>query len=157
MNFNEAVEIILKHEGGYSLDPRDPGGETQFGISKRSYPNLDIKNLTRETAIAIYRKDFWDKCKIESLPGKLRLMVFDAAVNHGVSAASKFLQAVAQVNQDGKIGRITLGEINRMDPEQVLRLYADFRIRHYVSNKNFVHYGAGWMSRLMNIIVDSLV
>uniref|UniRef100_UPI0039E582BF glycosyl hydrolase 108 family protein n=1 Tax=Klebsiella pneumoniae TaxID=573 RepID=UPI0039E582BF len=59
--FDDLIGRVLGHEGGYVNDPRDPGGETQFGISKRAYPNVDIKGLTRETAISIYKRDFWDR------------------------------------------------------------------------------------------------
>ncbi len=57
--FNKAVRIILAHEGGYVNHPADPGGETNMGISKRSYPDLDIKNLTVAMAKEIYFRDFW--------------------------------------------------------------------------------------------------
>lgn len=156
MNFNEAVEIILAYEGGYSNDLRDPGGETNFGISKKAYPDVDIKNLTKEQAIAIYKRDYWDSCMIESLPDKLRLMVFDAAVNHGQMTACKFLQAVARTEQDGVIGRLTLGEINMMNPNNALKLYATQRVRAYAKSSNFQYYGAGWLARLVDILVKCL-
>lgn len=60
-NFEKAVAFVLRHEGGYTNDNRDPGGETKFGISKRAYPSLDIKNLTEEQAKVIYRRDYWDR------------------------------------------------------------------------------------------------
>ena len=59
MTFEEAFSRLMGHEGGYSNDPLDPGGETNWGISKRSYPNVDITNLTRAEAKVIYREDFW--------------------------------------------------------------------------------------------------
>ena len=55
LNFEDAFDRLISHEGGYVNDPLDPGGETKFGISKRSYPTLDIAALTREDARAIYR------------------------------------------------------------------------------------------------------
>src|ERR1044072_8557468 len=93
--FKSAVEIILAHEGGYSFDPRDPGGETNFGISKRQYPNLNIKDLTRERAKAIYFSDYWNKVRGDSLPFGVALVAFDYAVNAGVSTAIKALQRVS--------------------------------------------------------------
>lgn len=157
MKFEDAVEIILRFEGGYSLDVRDPGGETNFGISKRSYPHVNIKILSRETAIALYKKDYWDKLNLESLPSKIRLIVFDAAVNQGPTAAVKFLQGVARTDQDGVLGRITMSEINKMDPVEIVRLYAEQRARRYISNPNFAAFGSGWLRRLLNIVIDSLV
>jgi len=62
------VPHVLKREGGYVDDPTDRGGETKYGISKRSYPQLDIKNLTLEQALEIYRKDYWKPSRVEKLP-----------------------------------------------------------------------------------------
>ena len=67
-NYLACIEVVLKSEGGYVNDPHDPGGETNFGISKRAYPSVDIKHLTKEGAIAIYKKDYWDKIKGDDLP-----------------------------------------------------------------------------------------
>lgn len=157
MNFELAVDIILMVEGGYSNNPKDKGGETNFGISKRSYPKLNIRALTRDEAKAIYKKDYWDRCQIDLLPEKIRLIVFDAAVNHGPTAACMFLQSVARTDQDGMLGRITLSVINQMQPEQILRLYADQRIKSYIKNPGFQHFGLGWLSRVMNIVIDSMI
>jgi len=56
--FNEIIEVILEHEGGYVDDPHDRGGETKYGITKRFYPNVDIKNLRNEQAKIIYHQDY---------------------------------------------------------------------------------------------------
>ena len=50
VKFDEIIEVVLHHEGGYVNDPKDPGGETNFGIAKRSHPDVDIKNLTKDGA-----------------------------------------------------------------------------------------------------------
>ena len=72
ISFDEIIDITLKHEGGYVHDPKDLGGETNFGIAKRFYPDVDIKNLTKEEAKEIYKKDYWDRYKAEKLPEHLR-------------------------------------------------------------------------------------
>ena len=77
MKFDDAIGIVLKHEGGYVNDKNDPGGETRYGISKRAYPDLDIKNLTISQATEIYKKDYWVKGKCDKVPPKLRLIYFD--------------------------------------------------------------------------------
>lgn len=87
-NFQKAVEFVLKHEGGYVCDPFDPGGETNWGISKRAHPNVDIKNLTREGAIAIYKVAYWDKMKCNDHPWPIDAILFDTAVNQGPSFAA---------------------------------------------------------------------
>lgn len=72
-------------------DPEDPGGETKYGISKRAYPRLDIKNLTLEDASAIYKRDYWNAAGCDDLDDSLALVVFDTAVNCGVGRAKKWL------------------------------------------------------------------
>lgn len=86
-NFERAVAFIFRHEGGYVNDLRDPGGETKYGISKRAYPNLDIKELTEDKAKEIYRRYYWDKAECGALDWPLCLVHFDACVNLGMSKA----------------------------------------------------------------------
>jgi Glycosyl hydrolase 108 len=92
-NFTRALQFTSKWEGGYVNDPQDPGGVTKYGISKRSYPKLDIENLTREQANEIYYKDYWLTSGCDSLPGPLCLVAFDSAVNHGVSWSLAYQKA----------------------------------------------------------------
>ena len=112
MDFDKAVEVILESEGGYVNHPKDPGGETRYGITKRVAMNYgyigDMKVLPINTAADIYKKLYWDACKCDELPWPLSLYVFDAAVNQGVGAATKMLQSVVGVTQDGVIGQVTL-------------------------------------------------
>jgi len=81
--FDEIIDLTLEHEGGYVHDPKDLGGETNFGIAKRFYPDVDIKNLTKEGAKEIYRKDYWDKNKVDNVPDELKHFFFDCCVNQG--------------------------------------------------------------------------
>lgn len=90
--FGRCVDWILKWEGGYVNDPADPGGETHWGISKRSYPDLDIRNLTKQEAIEIYRKDYWEASRSNTFPWPLCLVHFNASVNTGIYRASTFLE-----------------------------------------------------------------
>lgn len=151
MKFEDAVEIILKHEGGYVRNPNDPGGETNFGIAKRSYPNLNIRELTKEQAIEIYRQDYWDKCKIELLPAPLRLIVFDCAINQGPQVSIALLQAALGVNADGDLGPLTLQAIAKANLEKLVQGYARFRLNRYFDNRNFAVFGEGWVRRLQEI------
>jgi len=102
--FDDCFDKLLGHEGGYVFNPADPGGETKWGISKRSYPNLDIKNLTVEDAKRIYWRDYWLRCGCEDLPRGLAFDVFDAAVNSGANQAARWLQTALGVRADGVIG-----------------------------------------------------
>lgn len=86
--FERATAFVLRHEGGYVNDPRDPGGETKYGISKRAYPMLNIKDLSIEDVKIIYRKDYWDKGGCGALDWPLCLVHFDSCVNLGVGRAT---------------------------------------------------------------------
>ena len=99
MNFETAIERILAHEGGYVNNPRDPGGETQWGISKRSYPAVDIRALTREGAKAIYERDFWRPVVSTVADGALQYQLMDSAVNHGMGNAVRSWQRRDEAEQ----------------------------------------------------------
>lgn len=88
-NFQKAVDFVLAREGGYSNDPDDPGGETNFGICKRSFPDVDIKALTRDEAISLYRKHYWEKASCDFMPWPMDVIVFDTAVLHGPGYANQ--------------------------------------------------------------------
>lgn len=92
MSFAQALKFVLEREGGYVNDSQDPGGETKFGISKRSYPNVDIRNLTPELAGTIYANDYWGPAGCEHLTPGMAVVVFDSAVNVGVRRAVEWLQ-----------------------------------------------------------------
>lgn len=95
--FRKALGFVLPQEGGYVNDPDDPGGETKWGISKRAYPNEDIKNLTPERACTIYATDYWDACGCDAIPFPLNVAVFDSAVNCGVGNAKAWLKDTPDV------------------------------------------------------------
>ncbi len=102
-NFRKALTFTLKWEvgnkpnGGYTNDPVDPGGETKYGITKRSHPSLDIKNLTPEQAACIYANEYWDACGCDSIPFPFCVAVFDTAVNCGVSRATNWMKNAKDV------------------------------------------------------------
>lgn len=155
MKFEQAIEILLKHEGGYVNHPKDPGGETNFGIAKRSYPHLNMKTLTKEEAIEIYRQDFWEKCKIELLPPALRLIVFDCAVNQGPGVAVGLLQAAVGAKVDGALGPETLTKLQGLNAQKVLEKYAALRLERYQRNPKFAYFGDGWTKRLLDVALKS--
>ena len=146
--FQTAVEFVLEREGGYSDDPRDRGGETNFGIDKESHPDVDIKALTRDGAIAIYRTSYWQAAKCDQLPAGLAVMHFDAAVNQGAGAAAHMLQQAIGVKADGVIGPATLAAAAKAGPG-ALTEYAALRGHRYSETVGEDRYGLGWMRRLM--------
>ncbi len=109
--FDRAMEFTLRWEGGYVNHPTDPGGETNFGIAKRSHPDVDIKNLTEELAKDIYREKYWDKVHGDDLAPAVALAVMDYAVNSGTSRSAKTLQKVVGAGVDGAIGPNTLKKV----------------------------------------------
>lgn len=149
-DFPKAFDLVVGLEGGYTNDPRDRGGETKYGISKRAYPDLDIPNLTVDQAKAIYRRDYWDACKCDQLPAPLDIFVFDAAVNQGVGTAVKTLQRLIGVPVDGIIGPVTLGTASKMKREMAMLYMAD-RALQYTDMDQFGLYGRGWLKRLFTI------
>ena len=131
--FNEIIEKVLEHEGGYVNDPKDLGGETKYGITKRFYPDIDIKNLTIEQAKEIYKSDYWDRNKVESLPQNLWHIYFDMCVNMGKRTAVKVLQRAAvnkgkDIEVDGGLGPKTIGALTGVELDRVRA----FRVKYYV-------------------------
>lgn len=109
--FDRAIAFVLKHEGGWVNNPDDPGGETKFGISKRSFPSLDIASLTREQAIEIYRGHYWFPAQCEKLPASIAIAHFDCAVHSGIQRAAMILQEAVGTPRDGVIGPATLNKV----------------------------------------------
>lgn len=146
--WNTAFDLLMLNEGGYVNDPKDSGGETKYGISKKAYPNVDIPNLTIEQAKEIYKKDYWDRCKCDYLPDCLSVAVFDFAVNSGIKTAIKKLQIVLGVSVDGIIGNQTIGACNRLSPKKILKDYMNLRLDYLMSLKQWSIYGKGWVARV---------
>lgn len=147
MNFDDAFDRLLGHEGGYVNDARDPGGETNWGISKRAYPKVDIKSLTKEAAKAIYRRDYWTPVRADELPDSVRFDVFDAAVNHGVLQSAKWLQRAAGAQPDGVIGAQTVAAARAAGP-QLAAHFNGYRLQFYTDSSNWSVYGKGWTRRV---------
>ena len=150
-NFEACMAEVFKHEGGYVNDPHDPGGETNMGISKRSYPKENIRGMTRARAAQIYRRDFWDKLRCDELPDGLDLVAFDAAVNSGPSRGAKWLQQALGVAVDGKVGLATIGAAkNTYTPAAVLRAVG-FRRAFLKTLPTWERYKNGWTKRLDSV------
>lgn len=146
--FDEFINRVLSVEGGYVNDPRDPGGETKFGISKRSYPNVDIKGLSRDQAIAIYRVDFWHRVHGDELPPAVAYQALDFAVNSGVETAIRKLQVAAGVADDGRWGPITRAAIAKAAPAQLVIRYIAERLDFMRRLSTWATYGSGWAGRI---------
>ena len=138
------LERVFGFEGGYSNDPKDPGGETKYGISKRAYPKVDIAALTRERAAEIYAKDY-AKPFLRLHPA-LGYQMFDFSINVGVNKATKILQLILDVTVDGKLGPKTLAAI--VDARLVAERLLAERLEYYTGLRGWERYGKGWARRV---------
>lgn len=147
-NFLRFIDRILGHEGGYVFNPRDPGGETKFGISKRSYPHLNIKDLTRDQAVQIYFEDFWLKIDGDHFATGISFQLLDSAVNSGIFQSIRFLQRAAGVADDGHYGPISDKAVKTLsDSDLIMRFLAE-RLEFMTKQSTFDEFGKGWSRRI---------
>lgn len=146
--FVRFIERVLEHEGVDADDPRDPGGKTRWGISQRTYPHLNIATLTREQAIALYRRDAWTPIRGDALPEAIAFQVLDSAVNHGVLRAVGWLQQALGVRVDGVVGPVTRAAAVGADPVALILAYNAARLDFYVRLRTFPAFGRGWTRRI---------
>ena len=154
-HFNTAFAVVVGLEGGYVNDPRDPGGETKYGISKRAHPTLDIFNLTLEAAKETYLNQYWLPAHCDDLPWPLCLLVFDGAVNQGTDATIKLLQKASNTVQDGILGKNTLIAIGRSVQKDLCARFMAHRAKRYIGTRNFDTYGDGWFYRLFCVALET--
>lgn len=161
--FIRAVNVVLKHEGGYTDDPDDPGnwtggekgkGElvgTKFGISAASYPSMDIKNLNPHQAKAIYWRDYWIPTVADKMPPAVALVYFDACVNQGPKQAALALQRALGVKTDGIVGPMTIAAARSRDQYETVAKLISERAWQYSGTRNFQKFGRGWFNRLGDV------
>ncbi len=147
MTFDQAFDRLLGNEGGYCNSPNDPGGETNWGISKRSYPCVEIAHLTRDDAKAIYLRDFWQRGRMDALPPALAFQAFDAAVNHGIQTAICLVQRAAGVTDDGHIGPVTLAALTGKSTTDLLMQFIAERLLFWTELSTWPSFGRGWARR----------
>ena len=154
-NFERALAIVLRHEGGFVNHPNDPGGMTNNGITKKVYDaymekvttEQEMRDMPENHVAEIYRKQYWDRVNADSLASGLDLSVFDWAVNSGCGRAVKALQKCVGVKQDGGLGPITLKSVNEHDAEELIEMMSVERETFYRKLKTFEHFGKGWLRR----------
>lgn len=131
--FVAAVNEVLGEEAGYVNNPADPGGETKWGISKRAFPSVDIVNLTREQASALYRTNYWNPLLQYTLDPQFRLVAFECAVNQGLARCRSLIE-------------VSKGQLSWFMAERALS---------YASDKAFVTFGRGWLRRLFKEVTST--
>lgn len=155
-NYVTCLEIILHHEGGYVNHPKDPGGETNLGVTKRVYEDFggtkDMKDLVREDVEPIYKKNYWDRMKCDDVPAGLDLCLFDFGVNAGTGRSAKYLQRMIGTVADGGIGPNTLralgNYIEEVGTEGAIKNFQSKRQEYYESLSTFETFGRGWTRRV---------
>lgn len=158
-NFDIAFKALLKHEGGFVNHPVDPGGMTNLGVTKLVWENWvghpvdeqTMRGLTPEMVAPLYKKRYWDAVRGDDLPSGVDLVVFDCAVNSGVGRASRFLQQVVGVTDDGKIGPGTIQAVLSKDPKELVDAFCDKRQAFLESLPTFGTFGKGWSRRVAEV------
>lgn len=162
--FERCLHIVLAWEGGFSNNPADPGGATNFGITlatlqahrQKKVTAEDVKAMTVEEAGAIYRKNYWDFVRGDELPPGVDLILFDEAVNQGPGHAIKDLQHSIGVGVDGVFGPATLQHVEQSDPVAIVHSIDDLRERFYRGLRTFHTFGKGWLNRLADVTAKAV-
>lgn len=156
MNFDKAFSELMKHEGGYSNHPSDPGGETNWGVTKRvaqahGYQG-SMKLLPKDIAKDIAKKEYWDKVNAELLPAAVRYAVFDTAYHSGNRQALVLLQRTLGVTEDGVFGMDTLIAVKACNPDVLTRKYLGARLNFLTDLKNWKDFSRGWSKRIASLL-----
>lgn len=155
MNFDDAFDALIGNEGGYVNNPADPGGETKYGISKRSYLGEDIKSLTLDRAKAIYLRDYWGPAGCDALPDQLRFQVFDMAVNSGVKPSIKALQLAVGETVDGVLGPLTLQAVQSMPALRLVARFNGARLSQLADLSTWPAFSRGWARRIASNLMEA--
>lgn len=158
-NFEQCLAFVLKHEGKFVNHPKDPGGMTNLGVTKRVWEEwighavdeAEMRALTPDAVAPLYKKNYWDKIKADSLPAGVDYSVFDCAVNSGPSQAVKFIQRALNLTADGVIGPLTIAAAEQRDPAELIEQFYEERLHFLQSLKTWDTFGKGWQRRVEEV------
>ena len=157
-NFAACLAETLRHEGGWSDHPKDPGGATMKGVTLDTYrrwrpgaTKAQLRAITDAEVAAIYRKDYWDAVNADDLPAGLDLVAFDGAVNSGPSRGAKWLQAGVGAKQDGKVGPATIAAARAYDTRTAVNRACDARLAFLKTLGTWPTFGKGWSRRVASV------
>jgi len=158
-NFPQCFALVLKNEGGYVDNPKDPGGATNLGCTKAVWEEWvghevtkdDIRDLKPNDVMPLYKAKYWDTIKGDDLPEGVDYAVFDFAINSGPSRAAKALQSVLSVNVDGQIGPATLRALETSNPREVATAVCEARLAFLQSLLTYGTFGKGWSKRVSEV------
>jgi lysozyme family protein len=154
-NFEQCMRWLLEHEGGYIWHAEDPGGETNFGVTRAVYEQYagrqvmdgEMEGLTHDDVYPIYKENYWDRLRADDLASGVDFCTFDWGVNSGTSRAAKALQRIAGVEQDGGIGPMTLQAVSEIEPAEIIEQMHHMRDGFYRDLSTFDTFGRGWIRR----------
>jgi hypothetical protein len=158
-NWEDAFAAVLKHEGGYVNHPRDPGGMTNLGVTKRAWEayvghevdEAAMRALTPEIVKPFYKKMYWDKIKGDDLPSGVDYAAYDLAVNSGTGRAAKYLQEIAGVPSDGIIGPKSLAAIQACPAGEMVDALCGMRLDFLKRLPTWDTFGKGWGRRVADV------
>lgn len=158
-NFQKALDAVLHHEGGFVNHPKDPGGMTNLGCTKRVWEEwvghpVDekaMRALTPEDVAPLYKKKYWDAVRGDELPDGVDYIVFDTAINSGPGRAIKFLQGCVGTDMDGALGPKTMAAVRAADPKQLVEDYAKRRLSFLQDLPTWGTFGKGWSRRVAEV------
>jgi lysozyme family protein len=164
--FDAVASWLLAHEGGFVNHPKDPGGATNMGITigtlsawRGNRVTVEaVRDLTKDEALRIYRRQYWDAVRADDLPAGLDYAMFDYAVNSGPARAVKELQRIVGVKADGVVGAMTLDAVVRYVPgtSELIRRLCDARLAFMRRLKGWATFGKGWQRRVDDVRIRSL-
>ena len=158
-NFEKALAAVLKSEGGFVNNPKDPGGMTNLGVTIKTWESFvgrnvtekEMRNLTPEIVGKMYQQKYWNAVKADDLPEGVDYLAFDFAVNAGPGRAAKLLQQAVGVTADGAIGPATLKAVAAMQPADLIEKYSAAKETFYRSLPTFETFGKGWLRRVAEV------
>jgi lysozyme family protein len=158
-NWEQCFALVLKHEGGYVNNPKDPGGMTNLGVTRKNWEayldhdvtEADMRALTPEMVKPFYKKNYWDKIRGDELPSGVDYAAYDLAVNSGTGRAAKYLQQIAGVTADGVIGPRSMEAIKKCDAEDVVDEICNMRMDFLKNLGTFDTFGKGWTIRVNDV------
>lgn len=136
-NFETCLQFVLREEGGYVINPRDPGGATNYGITQRVYDSWlakqaliakPVSQITMREVTTIYKQDYWEAHNLEPMPEVWQLFLFDSYVQHRPEAVQRFVAGNNSVAD---------------------ALWA--RIAYYTDLNNFLYFGRNWIKRMCHL------
>jgi len=155
-NFKQSLALVLKSEGGFVNNPRDPGGMTNFGVTKVTYDRWTNSDATEEQMRALtpadveplYREWYWDGVRGDDLPAGVDYCVFDFAVNSGIGTAIRMLQDASGTVPDGKLGPVTMANIAKANPLTLIDMLQTVRMNYLRKISTWSTFGKGWTNRV---------